>query len=157
MVSKVMRLVLFAVASATVLGVVLFFPHVLEGGRPTASDGHGDGARRPLTPKPETKPAGEDGDPAAEVFNMASPVTCPTKRWSKAQLKQHVEPSSDLLILVHGMVLNVTTFLPNHPGGQALMAGAGGEDAGVQFSHYHQPTTTGLFSNMCVGKLDGAP
>jgi cytochrome b involved in lipid metabolism len=82
-------------------------------------------------------------------------VQCPSTRlWTKQELQGHATPSN-LLIVVHSFVLNVTDFLPHHPGGTAILRGSNGVDAAELFTQFHQPSTVGMFKNFCVGRAHG--
>jgi cytochrome b involved in lipid metabolism len=158
MVSKVTKLILFAVACGTVIGMILFFPTPVVDGIKSGTQPRTSPPTTNETKAAKTTTDAPTVDPVAEFFNMATAVKCPAKKWSTEELKAHATPGQGtLLILIHGMVLNVTDFLPQHPGGHALLAGSGGVDGAELFTHYHQPTTTGLFERFCVGGATGIP
>jgi cytochrome b involved in lipid metabolism len=96
--------------------------------------------------------AGHSNAGAELAFYKGNHVKCPARQWAKAELHAYAEPAN-LLIAVNRWVLNVTDFLPNHPGGKALMAAVNGEDGADVFTHYHQPSMLSMFSNFCVGTL----
>eukprot|EP00754_Rhynchopus_humris_P002557 Rhum_TRINITY_DN11418_c0_g1::Rhum_TRINITY_DN11418_c0_g1_i1::g.44580::m.44580 len=57
-----------------------------------------------------------------------------------------------LYLLVRGYVVDVTEFRAKHPGGEAILDGAG-IDASETFELHHQPITASLLSNFCIGRL----
>eukprot|EP00756_Hemistasia_phaeocysticola_P039166 Hpha_TRINITY_DN16801_c3_g1::TRINITY_DN16801_c3_g1_i1::g.149536::m.149536 len=58
----------------------------------------------------------------------------------------------NFLLTMRGIVLNVTNFIPHHPGGPAILGGAK-RDCTEIFEGHHQPFVAGMISNFCVGKL----
>lgn len=83
--------------------------------------------------------------------SMDAATLCPVARkWSVEELRQHSD-RQHLLIVVHGLVLNVTDFLPHHPGGDAILRASGGVDGDALFAQFHSPSTTNMFRNFCVG------
>ena len=59
---------------------------------------------------------------------------------------------SPLYLLIRGYVVDVTKFRAKHPGGEAILDGAG-IDASETFELHHQPITASLLSNFCIGRL----
>lgn len=95
--------------------------------------------------------------PAADFsafFSVGGPIRCPSNTFTPAEVALH-NTAEDLWIAINGNVLNVTKFLPNHPGGNALLEAArqGGEDHAELFCQFHSPSTVMTFSNFCIGKL----
>lgn len=145
--ANVRKLLFCAFSAFLVISVYLFFPN---SGHTTGDAKDNHVVKAILTPSPiiERKAMSTE----EEFWKDAPKVKCPDKQWSEAELRLFAT-NSELLILVHNNVLNVTDFLPHHPGGEALKVAMGGNDGADQFTHYHQPSTAGMFSNFCVGTL----
>ena len=90
--------------------------------------------------------------PESNFYVNAPKVECPEKWFDVAEIIKH-NTEKDLWVLIHGYVLDVTKFLPNHPGGSALLNGAGIGDAEKLFEQFHQPGTVGIFKGFCIGKV----
>jgi hypothetical protein len=100
-------------------------------------------------------------DPSAQFFAGASyelqmvDEACPlgrSKLYTEEEVGRH-STEDDLWINIHGYVLNVTDFLPSHPGGKMLLKGAGGKDAAELFVAYHNTGAVGLFKPFCIGRI----
>ncbi len=125
-----------------------------------------DPIRRRLKPVPPISTDNKDvvaDDPVAQFFSTGlknHPLDqCPQNTFfTKHDLAMHAT-ESDLWILIHGYVLNVTSFVHHHPGGvQMIMKGnniVDGEinDAANLFVSYHQPGTISLFNSFCIGRF----
>lgn len=149
---KVTKLILFAVFCGAGILIILFYPHLLEPATgptpPTES-----AAPKPLE-EGEQLQWQANKDRVDSFYSNGPKINCKTRHWTLKELKEF-NTKENLLILINGMVLNVTNFAPHHPGGEAIMAGAGGDDAGEIFTHYHAPGSIALFENFCVGFFDG--
>jgi L-lactate dehydrogenase (cytochrome) len=55
---------------------------------------------------------------------------------SAEAVAQHAS-ADDCWVIVGGAVYDVTEFLAQHPGGQAVLAGMGGKDATTMFESLH--------------------
>jgi cytochrome b involved in lipid metabolism len=56
--------------------------------------------------------------------------------------------------VVNGKVLDVTTFLPDHPGGELAILTFAGKDAPEEFNMIHPPDVIGKYApNACIGEL----
>ncbi|CCL99242.1 uncharacterized protein FIBRA_01257 [Fibroporia radiculosa] len=64
----------------------------------------------------------------------------------------------DCWIIVHGKVYDVTEFLPEHPGGQAIILKYAGKDATVAYEPIHPPDaiTTNLRPEKHLGVIDAS-
>jgi len=64
----------------------------------------------------------------------------------------------DCWIVINTMVIDATTFIPMHPGGQAVLAGKAGKDASMMFKMVHPEGTleTHLPEKCIVGRLKGS-
>ena len=161
--SNVTKLVLFALVSFTVLSCFLFWNStnhadgltsdtaLNKGGSVVKKSSGGSILHRQETISPTDPPMSPEGL-VRDFFAGAPPVTCPERVFSAKELAGHAV-EADLLIVVHGHVLNVTNFWKSHPGGRAIFDGANGNDAAAPFTHYHQPSTVALFRNFCIGRL----
>lgn len=164
--SNIAKLVIFALVSFTIFAGLFLIPHGGSSAPPHSNDdasssssrSGGGGLKRPLVSKPPAlateKVAEGEMDPAVKDFFMgAPPVKCPDVVFDAAEIAAHHSDEDNLWIVVNGMVLDVAKFIPSHPGGKAILNGAGGKDAAEMFSQYHQPSTAGLFGKFCVGRL----
>eukprot|EP01062_Namystynia_karyoxenos_P045213 TRINITY_DN33537_c0_g1_i1.p3 TRINITY_DN33537_c0_g1~~TRINITY_DN33537_c0_g1_i1.p3 ORF type:complete len:133 (+),score=47.37 TRINITY_DN33537_c0_g1_i1:64-462(+) len=61
----------------------------------------------------------------------------------------------ELLLLIRGLVLNVTAYAAHHPGGAAILEGVG-KDATQLFQKHHLPHIAAVFTHYCVGTIAGA-
>jgi len=63
---------------------------------------------------------------------------------------------SDLWIIIHGKVYNVTPFLEEHPGGPEVLENHGGHDATQDFEDvFHSPKARELMQKYVIGSLQG--
>merc|ERR1719265_1873500 len=63
---------------------------------------------------------------------------------------------SDCWVVVAGQVLNVTNFLPTHPGGELAILTFAGKDATEEFNMIHPPDVIGKYApDAVIGNLGG--
>merc|ERR1711972_904087 len=61
---------------------------------------------------------------------------------------------TDCWVVVRGEVLNVTSFLSQHPGGELAILTFAGKDATAEFDMIHPPDVIGKYApDACIGKL----
>eukprot|EP01062_Namystynia_karyoxenos_P079219 TRINITY_DN8314_c0_g3_i2.p1 TRINITY_DN8314_c0_g3~~TRINITY_DN8314_c0_g3_i2.p1 ORF type:complete len:232 (+),score=48.33 TRINITY_DN8314_c0_g3_i2:98-697(+) len=129
-----------------------------EGAAGRSDSGSGAGALQSAVeiaaePVPSPPPPWAVGSPG-----YWEPIVLPhckgAAEYSLADLARHAT-AADLWVSVRGMVLNVTDFLPNHPGGSILLSAAG-VDATEMFEQHHPPFVPGLFGSFCIGRLRAA-
>ncbi|PWN88654.1 hypothetical protein FA10DRAFT_268818 [Acaromyces ingoldii] len=78
----------------------------------------------------------------------------PVISWDDFQEESKTRP----LIVIHGFIHDVSSFMDEHPGGRHLLAGRIGKDATVAFNgglYAHSNAAHNLLSMMRVGVLDG--
>merc|ERR1719490_673056 len=64
----------------------------------------------------------------------------------------------DCWVILHGNVLNVTSFLSQHPGGELAILTFAGKDATAEFDMIHPPDVIEKYApNAVIGMLGGAP
>ena len=60
--------------------------------------------------------------------------------------------ASDCWMAIDGKVYNVTSFIPNHPGGEAILRGCG-KDASDMFNSRHGERAKALLPSFYIGDL----
>lgn len=75
------------------------------------------------------------------------------KSFSWDEISKHNKPS-DCWIVVKGNVYDVTTWVPNHPGGRIILNGAGRESTAM-FMSYHPLYVQNMISKYQIGKVEG--
>ncbi|KAH8834156.1 cytochrome b5-like heme/steroid binding domain-containing protein [Flagelloscypha sp. PMI_526] len=79
-----------------------------------------------------------------------------TKTISLAELKQHTD-KSNLWVLLHGKVYDVSKFLDEHPGGDEVILSEAGQDATEAFEDVgHSDEARELLPGMLIGEFDQA-
>ncbi|KAJ3263814.1 hypothetical protein HDU77_009969 [Chytriomyces hyalinus] len=67
------------------------------------------------------------------------------------------EQESDVWIIVHGKVYDVTNFLADHPGGKKVLLKVAGTDASKQFDQFHNAAVLDKFGpDLLKGSIGGA-
>ncbi|KAG1807758.1 FAD binding domain-containing protein [Suillus variegatus] len=86
----------------------------------------------------ESKPATSSAStqPAATSVPAQSPSL--SKEFSAADVAKH-NKKDDIWVIVNGQVLDVTSFLPDHPGGEKAIILYAGRDATEEFNMLHDP------------------
>jgi len=83
--------------------------------------------------------AGSSSSPAAPT---AAPAAAPGKAamgsYTMAEVAKH-NKKDDIWVVVDGQVLDVTSFLPDHPGGEKAIILYAGRDATEEFNMLHDP------------------
>merc|ERR1712186_305131 len=63
----------------------------------------------------------------------------------------------DCWVILHGRVLNVTSFLSQQPGGELAILTFAGKDATAEFDMIHPPDVVGKYApDAVIGELGGA-
>ncbi|KIJ08518.1 succinate dehydrogenase [Paxillus involutus ATCC 200175] len=87
-----------------------------------------------LSPQPApTQPA-----PASTSSSAPAPSSSGTKEYTTADVAKH-NKKDDIWVIVNGQVLDVTSFLPDHPGGEKAIILYAGRDATEEFNMLHDP------------------
>ena len=107
------------------------------GGRLGAIAGHLDAAPAPAKEAAETEASASKGD--AKVFSMDD-------------VAKH-NKKDDCWVVVDGQVLDVTSFLPDHPGGEKAILLYAGRDATEEFNMLHDPKVIPRYAPDAVAGL----
>merc|ERR1719355_281879 len=76
--------------------------------------------------------------------------------YDMAEVAKHTT-KGDCWVVVAGKVLNVTNFLPNHPGGELAILTFAGKDATEEFNMIHPPDVIGKYAPDAVIGAVGQP
>jgi len=101
--------------------------------------------------KPESASITQKKDPVAP----AAPTTTadPNKEWDFAEVSKH-KSEKDCWVVVNGKVLDVTTFLKDHPGGKNSILLFAGKDATAEFNMLHKPEVVQKYApHTVIGKI----
>jgi hypothetical protein len=75
--------------------------------------------------------------------------------YSLADVAKHTT-KDDCWVVLHGKVLNVTSFLKDHPGGELAILTFAGKDATAEFDMIHPPDVVSKYAPECViGAIGG--
>jgi flavocytochrome c len=100
-----------------------------------------------------------DFDDAVDVNNGDLSSTPPSvlRDVSQTELERHNRPD-DCWVVLHGMVYDLTDFLPVHPGGAYMIEKHAGKDGTLPFQVLHRDTTKfdGMLRQFAVGHLVAA-
>merc|ERR1719261_2080903 len=73
--------------------------------------------------------------------------------YTMAEVQKHTV-KGDCWVVVAGQVLNVSNFLPNHPGGELAILTFAGKDATEEFNMIHPPDVIGKYApDAVIGKI----
>jgi len=124
-------------------------------GTPSVSSGSAAAAAAPSSsPAAATTPAKSSAAPAAAAAS-AKAVPNRTKEYTLEEVAKH-NTEKDCWVVVNGEVLDVTKFLPDHPGGKKAILIYAGRDATEEFNMLHKPDVVEKYAPECiVGKLKG--
>ncbi|KAG0702971.1 Flavocytochrome c [Suillus ampliporus] len=87
----------------------------------------------------ESKPASSSAPaPAQPTPTSASAQSSASKEFTVADVAKH-NKKDDIWVIVDGQVLDVTSFLPDHPGGEKAIILYAGRDATEEFNMLHDP------------------
>merc|ERR1719504_309728 len=96
--------------------------------------------------------------PAAAAAPAAAPVAAAKPAgggFTLDEVAKHVT-KEDCWVVVDGQVLNVTKFLPDHPGGELAILTFAGKDATAEFNMIHPPDVIGKYAPDAVIGMIGA-
>jgi flavocytochrome c len=119
----------------------------VEGQRVTVEVGdHAEGSSAPshhVSAPAAAQPARSTNAPtsapgAAPAAAPAASKTDRNKVWTKEEVAKH-NSEADCWVIVNGQVLNVTSFLKDHPGGKKAILLFAGKDASDEFNMLHKP------------------
>jgi len=116
----------------------------------------------------DAKKESEQEEPKASPDKAAAEPEAPAKKaeatpavasssaaggYTLEEVAKHVT-KEDCWIVLNGQVVNVTSFLPDHPGGDQVVLSFAGKDASEDFNMLHPPDTIEKYAPKCViGKL----
>merc|ERR1719440_713763 len=94
--------------------------------------------------------AGGGGGAAPAAGGAAAPAGSGI---SLAEVAKH-NTAQDCWVVVNGQVLNVTSFLKDHPGGELAIVTFAGKDASEEFNMIHPPDVVGKYApDAVIGEL----
>jgi len=97
-------------------------------------------------PAPPTTPASAPAPAAAPAAQ---------REYTLADVGRH-NTEKDCWVVVNGEVLDVTSFLKDHPGGKQAILLFAGKDASAEFNMLHKPDVVSKYAPQCIiGKLKG--
>jgi fatty acid desaturase len=88
-----------------------------------------------------------------QVLELEKPKAAPKEnRYPWAEIVKH-RSADDLWIVVRGKVYDVTSWVPNHPGGKLILNG-GGREATALFTSYHPLRVQQLIHKYEIGQVE---
>lgn len=102
-------------------------------------------------------PTSQAQQTSAVLAQTNQPTATPTtatpavNAYTLADVSKHTS-ESDCWMAIDGNVYNVTSFIPNHPGGRQMLLGCG-KDASSMFNGIHSSQARSLLPQFLIGKL----
>jgi len=117
------------------------------------------GAGAPAAPQAQSTPApsvpAAAGAPAAPAAAAAPAARDKNTVYSWDEIAKH-NTEKDVWVAVNGQVLDVTKFLPDHPGGKKPILIYAGRDATEEFNMLHKPDVIEKYApDAVIGKVNG--
>jgi succinate dehydrogenase/fumarate reductase flavoprotein subunit len=84
-----------------------------------------------------------------EKENTTTPTTGGSKVYTREEVAKHTS-DKDCWVIVNGQVLDVTTFLSEHPGGKDSIMLFAGKEASEEFNMIHKPDVIGKYAPQCI-------
>lgn len=95
------------------------------------------------------------GAPKAQAVAAAAPAGGGGGGFTMAEVAKH-NTAADCWVVVNGQVLNVTSFLKDHPGGELAIVTFAGKDASEEFNMIHPPDVIPKYApDSIIGELGG--
>ena len=93
---------------------------------------------------------------APEAPKSAAPTVDKNREIDAAEVAKH-NTEKDCWVIVNGQVLDVTKFLPDHPGGKKAILIYAGRDATEEFNMLHKPDVVDKYAPECIiGRAKGS-
>lgn len=86
----------------------------------------------------DIQPASEEANTSTTQASSSSSSSTSAKSYTLSDVAQH-NKKDDVWVVVNGQVLDVTSFLPDHPGGEKAILLYAGRDATEEFNMLHDP------------------
>lgn len=103
----------------------------------------------------ETSETSADDAPPAPPAKTKKPFTIPSRSYTLDEISTHNTPSS-LWIAVKGVVLDLTHWVDEHPGGAPALYAQMGRDATEEFAMMHDDEVIPKYApHLVVGKVEG--
>lgn len=104
----------------------------------------------PSTSSPAPAPASSESTPAPAPAPSSAPSS---GEYTKEEVAKH-NKKDDIWVIVDGQVLDVTKFLPDHPGGEKAILLYAGRDATEEFNMLHDPKVIPRYApDAVIGKV----
>lgn len=85
--------------------------------------------------------------------NWVSRFRCAqSTRFTRQQVALHAT-ADDLWIVINGNVLDASSYVKQHPGGDMILDAAGGQDMAILVSYFHPASIVMLLQRLCIGRL----
>lgn len=101
-------------------------------------------------PSPVTNTKNTPVKPTPETTAPTTPSTTTTKSYTSAEVAVHGS-GSDCWLILDNKVYDVTSFIPKHPGGEAILRGCG-KDATQMFAR-HPESAKAMKEKFYIGDL----
>jgi len=107
----------------------------------------------PSTKIVNTTPTEVSPTPVDQNAPFASPITKTSQEnsYTLVEVSKHAI-EADCWFAIDENVYDVTTFIPNHPGGQQILAGCG-KNASAMFNERHSDQARAVLPDYLIGKL----
>ncbi len=107
------------------------------------------------TAAPAQQKTAESPAPAAAASAPAAPAKAALREYTIEEVNQH-NKEKDCWVVVNGEVLDVTSFMKDHPGGKQAILLFAGKDATAEFNMLHKPDVVAKYApNSIIGTLKG--
>lgn len=91
------------------------------------------------------QPSASQTTPSPSTPSAVAPASSASKEFTTADVAKH-NKKDDVWVIVNGQVLDVTSFLPDHPGGEKAILLYAGRDATEEFNMLHDPKVSCAWS-----------
>jgi cytochrome b involved in lipid metabolism len=108
----------------------------------------GQSGSQSIESKKEKTPL-KDSNEEKEGTTTGSQSGSSEKVYTREEVAKHTS-DKDVWVIVNGQVLNVTTFLSEHPGGKDSIMLFAGKDASEEFNMIHKPEVIGKYAPQCI-------
>lgn len=97
----------------------------------------------------------QQGHKQNDLGKKSEPFTVPSKEFTQEEVSKH-NKKDDCWCIVKNVVLDLTPFLKDHPGGEQSILNFAGKDATESFDMLHEDNVIARYAKSCVlGRLKG--